>query len=135
MATLEPATRLSNRPSDNRQDRRSPVAKSPLKTVIVADGQNSNSDETVELNGQITTIIQASPAIPTDANYTISIANVDGVTLYTKTTITDNSSSYIDVSADNWFLPNDTYTITISFTTVLSGDTATFDLIFVQITP
>ncbi len=64
MATLEPAIRLSDRPSENRQDRRLPVAKSPLKTVIVADGQNSNSSQTVELNGQITTIIQASPAIP-----------------------------------------------------------------------
>ena len=135
MAILEPLTRLSNRPSENRQDRRFPVAKSPLKTVVVADGQNSNSSQTVELNGQITTIIQASPAIPTDSDYTISVANVDGVILYTKTTITDNSTSYIDVSADNWFLPSDTYTITISFTTVLSGDTATFDLIFMQITP
>ena len=135
MATLEPATRLSNRPSDNRQDRRLPVSKSELKTVLVADGQNSNSDQTVKLNGQVTTIIQSSPAIPTDANYTISIANIDGVTLFTKSGISDTSASYIDVSGDNWFLPSDTYTITVSFTTTLSGDTATFDLIFMVATP
>lgn len=135
MATLEPAIRLSNRPSDNRQDRRLPIAKSELINVLVADGQNSNSDQTVKLNGQVTTIIQSSPAIPTDANYTISIANIDGVTLFTKSGISDTSASYVDVSADNWFLPSDTYTITASFTTVLSGDTVTIDLIFMVATP
>ncbi len=135
MAVLVPAVRLSNRPNDNRQDRRLPVSKTPLQTVIVADGQNSNSDKTVNMVGQVTTIIQSSPPIPTDANYTISVANSDGVTLFTKSAIVDSSASYIDVSADNWFLPEDTYTITVSFVTVLSGDTATFDLIFMVITP
>ncbi len=135
MTILEPAIRLSNRPNDNRQDRRLPVSKTPLKTVTVADGQNSNSDETVNMVGQVTTIIQSSPNIPTDANYTISVVNSDGVILFTKSAIADNSASYVDISADNWFLPEDTYTITVSFVTVLSGDTVTIDLIFMVITP
>lgn len=134
MAVLVPATRLSNRPSDNRQDGRDPVAKSELKTVLVADGVNTNSSQTVKINGYVTTIIQSSPNIPTDANYTVTLKSIDGVTTFTKSGISDNGASYIDVSSDNWYC-NDTFTITLSFTTVLSGDTVTVDLIFVYINP
>lgn len=134
MAVLVPATRLSNRPSDNRQDYRDPVAKSALKTVLVADGVNTNSSQSVKINGQVTTIIASSPAIPTDADYTITLKSIDGVTTFAKASISDNGVAYVDVSGDNWFC-NDTFTITVSFTTVLSGNTATFDLIFMYIDP
>ena len=134
MGALVPAIRLSNRPSDNRQDHRNPVAKSEKKTVLVADGTNTNSSQTVKINGQVTTILQSSPDIPTDANYTVILKSIDGVTTFTKSGISDNGASYIDVSGDNWFC-NDTFTITLSFTTVLSGDTVTVDLIFMYIDP
>lgn len=134
MTALVPATRLSNRPSDNRQDGRTPVAKTELINVLVADGTNTNSDKTVKINGQVTTIIQSSPDIPTDANYTVVLKSIDGVTTFTKSGISDNGASYIDVSGDNWFC-NDNFTITLSFTTVLSGDTVAVDLIFMYIDP
>ncbi len=90
---------------------------------------------TKRLNGRLVGRLEASPPIPTDANYALDISDPDGVSIYSEATITDNSRSFLDVaSAGNYYL-DDIYTITISFVTNLSGNTATFDLMLHLLTP
>ena len=87
------------------------------------------------MNGRLVGRYEASPAIPTDANYALVIADPDGVVAYTEATITDNQRTFLDVAgAANVYL-DDIYTITVSFSTNLSGNTALFDLMLVLLRP
>ena len=87
------------------------------------------------MNGRLVGRLEAGPPIPTDTTYDLTITDPDGVVVYNEATISDNSRTFLDVvSASNVYL-DDLYTITISFTTVLSGDTAEFDLMLFLLTP
>lgn len=102
--------------------------------MTVLDTTNTIS-VTQRLNGRLVGRYEAGPPIPTDADYDLVIADPDGITIYTETGVTDNARTFLDVaSASNTYL-DDIYTITISFTTVLSGNTATFDLMLVLLRP
>ncbi len=141
MATLVPATRLQ-KGFDNRQDGRSPIARQPV-SIVVPDGVNTITSDPVTLNGLCPMFLIASPAIPTDATFDITIKDEDGVIIYSDTGLADTSVVYVDVPSTNAVTPiaaKDIYlagkhTITITFTTVLSGNTATFDIVFVLVTP
>ena len=105
-----------------------------IRDLIVPDLTNTIS-VTKRLNGRLVGRLEASPNIPTDSDYDLTITDPDGVVIYNEATISDNSRSFLDVaSASNTYL-DDIYTITISFTTNLSGDTATFDLMLHLLTP
>lgn len=87
------------------------------------------------LNGRLIGRLEAGPPIPVDSDYDLTITDPDGVIVYNEATISDNSRTFLDVaSASNVYL-DDLYTITISFTTALSGDTAEFDLMLFLLTP
>lgn len=78
---------------------------------------------------------EASPAIPTDANYALTIADPDGITIYSEATITDNQRTFLNVADSLNVYLDDIYTITVSFSTNLSGNTALFDLMLVLLRP
>ncbi len=141
MAVLVPTIRLQ-RGFDNRQDGRSPVARKAV-SIVVSDGVNTITSSAIELNGLWPMFLIASPAIPTDATFDISIKDEDGVVIYSDTGLADTSIVYVDVPSTNAVTPiaakniylAGKHTITITFTTVLSGNTATFDIVFVLVNP
>lgn len=101
---------------------------------MVPDTVNTIST-TRKLNGRLVGRYEAGPPIPTDADYDITITDPDGVEVYGENGVTDNARTFLNVADSLNVYLDDIYTITISFTTVLSGDTATFDLMLVLLRP
>ena len=135
MAALVPTVRLTAPALRERENGFSPVERSRIMTPLVADGQKTVHDttKTVRLNGLLATIITAAPAIPTDATFTISLINEDGIIEYTSGAIADAGNVATNVSTTGaYFCGN--YTVQIDFTTVLSGNTAEFDVQFLNAT-
>lgn len=129
MVDLVPTSRLSNRGIDNRLDNTQPIARTEPLEIIVPDLVKTKS-ETIRMNGQITHILTAAPAIPTDANFTITLADEDGNVWHVEAAIADASNVFTDVISDNVIVVG-IVTVTVSFVTDLSGNTAAFDVVFI----
>ncbi len=135
MAILVPSVRLTSNPFNERHITRTPVERTKVLVATVLDGQTTiTTTKSVHLNGRVTNIITAAPPIPTDANFTVAIIDEDGVTKFTTGNIADDSNVDTDLVSDNLFMVGQ-YTLKITFSTVLSGNTATFDIRFVVLTP
>ncbi len=111
-----------------------PVGKAFISGLLVPDTFNTIS-VTRYLNGRLVGRLEAGPPIPVDSDYDLTITDPDGVVVYNEATITDNSRSFLDIASSLNVYLDDIYTITISFTTALSGDTALFDLMLFLLTP
>jgi len=126
MTDLVPSTRLK----DRTQSPKHPTHPVGVQTyqVTVEDGNNSKQINLKNLNGKIYRLIEASPNIA-DANYTVSISDEDGVERYSDATLSKNTIEEQDLMASDVILSGNA-TLTVSFSTNLSGDTATFDIKF-----
>ena len=134
MATLEPSSRLLAQPIRERENGFSPVEKSRIMKVVVPDLVNTvTTTKLVRLNGLLCSMYTSAPAIPTDTTFTVALINEDGITEYTSGNIADDSKVYTNIVASNIYLCGN-YTIKITFTTVLSGNTTTFDVQFLNAT-
>ena len=125
MADLVPSTRLVDRNFDNRTSKKYPVA---VKTeqITVTDTTNTVT-VAFPVNGRVSKLITAAPNIPTDSAYSITFKDEDGNTLYTDASRSDNANASTDLSGTAYIWSGNT-TVTIAFSTALSGDTATFDV-------
>lgn len=130
-----PSTRLVSNPFNDRHNGRSPVERTKVVQAIVPDlVATVTTTESVRLNGRVTNIITAAPPIPTDTTFTVALIDEDGVTKFTTGNIADDSNVDTDLFSDNLFCVGQ-YTLKVTFSTVLSGDTAAFDIRFTVITP
>jgi len=125
MADLVPSTRLVDRNFDNRTSKKYPVA---VKTeqITVTDTTNTVT-VAFPVNGRVSKLITAAPNIPTDSAYSITFKDEDGNTLYTDASRSDNANAVTDLSGTVYIWSGNT-TVTIAFSTALSGNTATFDV-------
>ena len=135
MADLVPTTRLVSDPFDDRGNSRSPVERTKVLSVVAPDLVDTiSTTETVRLNGQLADIITAAAAIPTDATFTVTLVNKDGVDEFTSGNIADTSNVDTNVVSSNVFLVGQ-YTIRFDWSTALSGNTLAFDVQFKIFTP
>lgn len=135
MAVLVPSPRLTSDPFNERHITRTPVERTRVLIAVVPDGAATvTTTKGVHLNGKVTNIITAAPPIPTDANFTVALIDEDGVTKFTTGNIADDSNVDTDLVSSNLFLVGQ-YTLKVTFSTVLSGNTATFDIRFTVVTP
>lgn len=135
MADLVPSTRLAAPPFNERHIGRFPVERTKIISPQVPDlVATVTTTESRNLNGQVVGIITAAPDIPTDANFTIALINEDGITEYTSGNIADDGNVFTDIESDKFHAVGQ-YTIKVTFSTALSGDTATFDIQFKVLTP
>lgn len=134
MAALVPSTRLNNAFFNERHIGRTPVERTKALSIVVPDlVATVTTTETVMLNGLLADIITAAPNIPTDANFTVAIINEDGITELTSGNIADNSNVITNVVSSNIYCVGQ-YTIKITFSTDLAGNTTEFDVYFKMIT-
>lgn len=135
MAVLAPAVRLKNTPFRNRQNGIYPVDRTRTIELVVADGTKIlKSVKNIFLNGKLSGILTAAPAIPTDTTFDVMLYNSDDILVYTKSGIADASNVFTNVIADEVFLEGE-HKVEVSFSTTLSGNTATFDVAFHIVTP
>ncbi len=135
MADLVPAVRLTSNPFNERHNGRLPVERTKVLSVVAPDlADTVSTTELVMLNGKLTDIITAAAAIPTDANFTVTLVNEDGVDEFTSGNIADASNVDTNVVSSNVFVVG-SYTIRFDWTTALSGNTLAFDIQFKIVTP
>ncbi len=127
MANLVPTLRVTNRGKvDNRHHHGHPFATYGFLFEI-PDTVNTLTILNQRLNGVLPKYSIASPAIPTDTVFTLTILDQNGRIVYQKTDHTDNTTEDIDLTTPFPIFAG-RYDIRINFATALSGDTAEFDL-------
>lgn len=135
MADLVPASRLTSAVFNERHIARTPVERTKVLSVVAPDLVDTiSTTKTVMLNGQLSDIITAAADIPTDANFTVTLVNEDGVDEFTSGNIADNGNVDTNIVSSNVFVVGQ-YTIRFNWSSALSGDTLAFDIQFKVFTP
>ena len=100
---------------ETQDDRWKRTSVAQRKLTIVATAATSG-DVTLPINGELLNYVIVAPNLATDADYDLTVTNEDSETIYENTTISDNSSTLVLLSAAP--IPmSGTLTFTISFTT------------------
>jgi len=97
---------------DNRQWRMQ-VAQRKVEVTIVT-GKTGSTD--VAVNGELLNYVIVAPDLATDADFTLSFVNEDSETTYSKSSISDNTTTAVLVSATPVPMSG-TITVTCSCTT------------------
>ena len=114
MAALVPTTRLLASVLREAALVKFPVQRSRVVAIVVPDAVATvTTTETVNLNGLLTAIRTAAPAIPTDTTFDVALLDEDGLVVASETGIADASNVFTKVADDLIYLVGE-YTVNIT---------------------
>ena len=101
-------------------------------TLTIADGQTSASESSVALNGILKGLLVNAPNLDGSVTLTVTITDADSFTVYSKSSISENTKTaiYLDASNNPLEIPlSGNHTITITASGSQSGGNDTVEVI------